>query len=492
MKTKGIIMALLFAASASISATGLPQSDGSAINEDENTSLIADSSQYHKQNRVSIYGTVGYGSLLYGNENDHSKGFVGGGGGVDYVYFISKRWGIGAGLNFVHYQSTFSQENYTTYEMVDNDINNLGYTLHQNVKTKERQMLGNFGIPIKAHFRTWPFNNKRWELNAAAGFMLGIPVYEGAKVIDGSIERKAYFSDGHILVDGNGGSQSDQNIAKHEGLGTFNEFVNYNGKNNFGIEVASVLQVGFAYRYNDLVSFDMAAYATYGLNNIKSQELSPASSGTYSGVTTTTMVGGIHSLFAGLKLGVNFDMAGCKGKQRASAKARRAKRYAEEMPQPKVNVENELDEESKTMLEESLKLLKEMKENQDSKADDGFMPGEDENGAIRLSDGRYMYLIWNFPLGTANINASIENQLEKFIAKNNIKDAKSIVVVGRADESGTKAINDKISAKRAESVKQWLVNNANIDANKIKTDSKGSATPIANTNDLNRSVLIIF
>ena len=53
-----------------------------------------------------------------------------------------------------------------------------------------------------------------------------------------------------------------------------------------------------------------------------------------------------------------------------------------------------------------------------------------------------------------------------------------IVAIGYADRIGTDAYNQKLSVRRAEAVKDYLVKNKGIDANRVYTDGKGEAGPV--------------
>lgn len=62
-----------------------------------------------------------------------------------------------------------------------------------------------------------------------------------------------------------------------------------------------------------------------------------------------------------------------------------------------------------------------------------------------------------------------------------------VEITGYADAgTGTAAVNNRISAKRAASVKKMLVETCGIDAARIKTDSKGSSVQPFSDNDQNR------
>lgn len=68
-----------------------------------------------------------------------------------------------------------------------------------------------------------------------------------------------------------------------------------------------------------------------------------------------------------------------------------------------------------------------------------------------------------------------------------------LLIVGHADKTGKKVINDKLSRKRAESVSNFIISDFNIDKNRIRIESKSSENPLSTEKiDLNRRVDFII
>lgn len=69
-------------------------------------------------------------------------------------------------------------------------------------------------------------------------------------------------------------------------------------------------------------------------------------------------------------------------------------------------------------------------------------------------------------------------KLDAFAAK--LKDVKYevIIAIGHADFRGSDAFNKKLSIRRAEAVKAYLVNEKGVAANKIYADGKGESEPV--------------
>lgn len=58
-----------------------------------------------------------------------------------------------------------------------------------------------------------------------------------------------------------------------------------------------------------------------------------------------------------------------------------------------------------------------------------------------------------------------------------------IIAIGHADRIGSAAYNKKLSIRRAEAVKAYLVNDKGIPANRIYTDGKGESDPMTKAGD---------
>jgi len=58
-----------------------------------------------------------------------------------------------------------------------------------------------------------------------------------------------------------------------------------------------------------------------------------------------------------------------------------------------------------------------------------------------------------------------------------------VSIIGHTDSKGSESYNLELSKNRAESVKQWLIDQAGIDSKRIETSGKGESEPVApNTN----------
>lgn len=82
-----------------------------------------------------------------------------------------------------------------------------------------------------------------------------------------------------------------------------------------------------------------------------------------------------------------------------------------------------------------------------------------------------------FPLSSATLKPTAKERLDALAAKMMTLDYKTIRVVGHTDPTGSPELNEKLSRKRAEAVKQYLVSRG-VDPKRIVTEGMGSAMPM--------------
>jgi OmpA-OmpF porin, OOP family len=83
-----------------------------------------------------------------------------------------------------------------------------------------------------------------------------------------------------------------------------------------------------------------------------------------------------------------------------------------------------------------------------------------------------------FDFDKANLKPEGKQALDDLVSKLEGVKYDTIVVIGYADRIGAEAYNKKLSMRRAESVKSYLVNEKSIAADTVFTDGKGEANPV--------------
>jgi OmpA-OmpF porin, OOP family len=83
-----------------------------------------------------------------------------------------------------------------------------------------------------------------------------------------------------------------------------------------------------------------------------------------------------------------------------------------------------------------------------------------------------------FDFDKSDLKPAAKAQLDDLAAKVKGINLEVIIAVGHADSIGTDAYNQKLSVKRAESVKAYLASKG-IDKNRVYTEGKGEKQPVA-------------
>jgi outer membrane protein OmpA-like peptidoglycan-associated protein len=84
----------------------------------------------------------------------------------------------------------------------------------------------------------------------------------------------------------------------------------------------------------------------------------------------------------------------------------------------------------------------------------------------------------SFATNSATINSSLKPVLDRFAQTLNENPATHVSIIGHTDNTGTDAINDPLSVRRASSTRDYLVSRG-VDARRIDIDGRGSYEPIA-------------
>jgi OOP family OmpA-OmpF porin len=87
-----------------------------------------------------------------------------------------------------------------------------------------------------------------------------------------------------------------------------------------------------------------------------------------------------------------------------------------------------------------------------------------------------------FPLSSTAIKPLGREKLDELVARLKEMDYGTVRIIGYTDPTGSSATNQKLSKRRAESVKHYLVSKG-IEASRIETEGRGGAQPLPKTRD---------
>lgn len=97
-----------------------------------------------------------------------------------------------------------------------------------------------------------------------------------------------------------------------------------------------------------------------------------------------------------------------------------------------------------------------------------------------------------FDFDSAVLKPEGEMALDDFVSKLENLEYDLIIAIGYADRIGNEEYNKKLSVRRAESVKEYLVTNKGIDPDRVFTDGKGEENPVTGDtcHDPNKAALL--
>lgn len=88
-----------------------------------------------------------------------------------------------------------------------------------------------------------------------------------------------------------------------------------------------------------------------------------------------------------------------------------------------------------------------------------------------------------FSFDKSDLRAEGRSQLDDFARKLAGSQFDTVHVEGHTDRLGTTAYNQRLSTRRADAVKSYLINSGRIDANKVHAVGKGESTPVTKPGD---------
>ena len=83
-----------------------------------------------------------------------------------------------------------------------------------------------------------------------------------------------------------------------------------------------------------------------------------------------------------------------------------------------------------------------------------------------------------FDFDKATLKPAAKEKLDELVSKTKDINLEVIIAVGHTDSVGTDAYNQKLSVRRAEAIKTYLVSKG-IEANRVYTEGKGEKQPVA-------------
>lgn len=390
-------------------------------------------------------------------------------------YFFNKNWGIGVGLGYSNYQMGTS---YTNGMIIDKMIDMDGdeYTLHTevngNAPIEETNQVATLDIPVLLTYR-FPISHKL-KLNTSVGMKFGIPVSE-------SSELKNNQSNVTLTTRGSYpqyGQPDFQNVYLY-GFYEEAQITGYNTDNNYkhweDMMSSLVVDVSLVVPLKNKSDLLVGGYMTYGLN-------------TYSPNKKETMIINRDMAYNGALLGIETARP-VQGGVKVAWVFGKATQSRAIMPRNNlmgyyVPASNDSLNSVLASQDSLIAVLNDEKEDLSVKlaATEEIAANSEQKLKAQEEKQLVASAINSTPLlfGANSAELSPENEKElDMIYDNAIKHDLSLLIIGHADENGSKRNNRKVSEKRAEMVYNYFLSKG-MDKSKVQYLGKGESEPLIN------------
>ena len=481
--------------------------------------------------QISLWGAGGLSTLLYTPSLGERSSGLGGNFGLGYTYYFSRNFGILAGAELAFYNSKLTFDALSgSYRTKDADGVNIDY----NTVTRdyeEHQRLTNVNIPIMFQYQSQGTH----KFYASLGLKLGIPVSGKSRSSEDFV----------ITASGNYYDTHRQEFYDQRDLG-YGRFtgVRYEEDIDFNLTYIGSAEAGMKWRLNNILSLYTGVYAEYGFNDavdsrtdrfLAYNRLNPREPQVNSALTSEytrngqseSFTGRVSPFAVGLKLRLGVDLC-CKDKDK-TVKATPAPKPApapKPVPAPKPApapvieekaapvqeaVPQEAPQSSRARAREIL-ASRPQEEFVDEKPlqlppPPPVAPAKKESNVdMQRASSEYKDLkgmitieLEGYELDQSTLSAKMERILDEKIAEIRSTYGENIRIVceGHTCNVGRADYNVKLGLKRANVVRDYLINKGDYRSSRVTAVSKGPDSPIApnDTEDnrkKNRRVVLII
>ena len=396
---------------------------------------------------VEAHVGLGFGSLGYNLVDPYSTthGSFSGLLQAQYAYFFTPNWGIGAGLWFTNYATcahwggTFSWKGQTDTDLEQN------YDHDAHVKRwKERETTHNIGIPISVQFQ---YQKEAWKarLFADLGLAPSFAVSKKYRVLDGEIQHSGYYPNWNLL------------------LTDIHEFgpkqYDYTGEMSVRPQIAIFADLGALLPLTKQIDLYLGGYFNCALNDANSSTKKPLGwkddtftfMDSYEGAYATYYSGASHPWEIGFKVGIHWHY----------------------IAPDKHETEDYFDYFLRN--DTTIRFI----ENTDTIITE-YPDTIVEQPIIEVAKEVEKFNKIYFAFDSYQLTNKAKNYLNSIIeALNKVPEAK-ISIDGHASSEGQSDYNDILSANRAKTVADYLINHG-VDKNRIVTAGHGSRVPNEDT-----------
>jgi len=261
----------------------------------------------------------GFHNLSYNLQNGSEKGSCGYTFNAGYGYFFNEHWGVQTGLGLQSFKPTATLTYQTGTPSTDTDGTTYEYRTYYN-NWQEQQRLLFLDIPFGVQYR-YKLNEK-FQLVAAAGLKISVPVKTTYKTTGGEIITTGFYSQWNVEL---------KDMPQHD----FNNITDQlTGNVSIKTSYSGFADLGALYALSPMLDLYAGGYVNYGLNNAhKSDNKMVYQQGNvYNGVLASNQTDKARIVSLGLNVGVRWHFG--NKKKVAEVKIADAQPVAEKVPEP--------------------------------------------------------------------------------------------------------------------------------------------------------------
>jgi len=272
----------------------------------------------HKS-EIQFYLGGAYSSIGYALQDGQNLGHAGGEVSVQYAWFFTPEWGVGAGVGFSTYGS---RANLNTTRQWDGQNDTDGENYNHRAIThnwQENQRTYMLSIPITAQYQH-RFNDKVGVFTALGGFV-GFPLFSNYNLVSGSVEHCGQYPQWNLELYG---LDNHDFYTEYIGDAFTKEQHNLSLKQ---IAAGIKLDLGVIIPLTEKLDLFAGVYGSVVCNNIQSGQheigwrqndfndyRQHAFMPEYQGLANSNYANAVHPWAVGLKIGVHFRPAKKKNK----------------------------------------------------------------------------------------------------------------------------------------------------------------------------------
>jgi hypothetical protein len=216
---------------------------------------------------------------------------------ANYEYFFSPNWGVLGGLGLQSTKSIATLNYMSAQDATDIDGDSYKYrTYYSGWKEKQNALF--LDIPLGALYK-YPLN-KKFDLLVSSGITISIPLLASYKVTSGQVTTSGYYEEWDVEF---------TDMPQYN----FNTVTNrYSGDIKMKPSLSFNIEAGGLYHWKNNLCLYFGTYFNYGFNSIVSTTNKPVyqSDGTYNGILGSELFNKVRLMSLGLKVGVQWNMAG--------------------------------------------------------------------------------------------------------------------------------------------------------------------------------------